>query len=42
MEKWAYIKLSNERTAEARKAFENIVPKGLEFLPRNLLVFARV
>lgn len=42
MEKWPYIKLSNERTAATRKAFENIVPKGLEFLPRNLLVFAKV
>ena len=41
-EKWPYIKLSNERTAMARKAFTNIVPEGLEFLPRNLLVFARV
>jgi hypothetical protein len=42
IEKWPYIKLSNERTAAVRRAFENIVPEGLAFLPRNLLVFARV
>jgi len=42
MEKWPYIKLSSERTAAARTAFERIVPAGLDFLPRNLLVFARV
>jgi len=42
IEKWPYIKLSNERTAAARQAFERIVPEGLEFLPRNLLIFARV
>jgi len=38
----AYIKLSNERTAAVRQAFERIVPEGLAFLPRNLLVFARI
>ena len=42
IEKWPYIKLSNERTAAVRKAFENIVPAGFDFLPRNLLVFARI
>lgn len=42
IEKWPYIKLSSERTAAAKKAFARIVPEGLEFLPRNLLVFARV
>jgi len=42
IENWSYIKLSNERTAATRKAFENICPKGLEFLPKNLLVFAKV
>jgi hypothetical protein len=42
IEKWPYVKLSNERTAATRQAFERIVPEGLEFLPRNLLVFARV
>jgi hypothetical protein len=42
IQKWPYIQLSNERTGEARAAFERIVPEGLEFLPRNLLVFARV
>jgi SAM-dependent methyltransferase len=42
IEKWPYIKLSNERTASVRRAFENILPEGLAFLPRNLLVFARI
>ena len=42
IEDWSYIKLSTERTAAMRKALENIVPEGLEFLTRNLLVFARV
>lgn len=42
IQKWPYIQLSQERTAETRKAFERIVPAGLEFLPRNLLVFAKV
>jgi hypothetical protein len=42
IEKWPYIKLSSERTAATRKALERFVPAGLEFLPRNLLVFARV
>jgi len=42
IEKWPYIKFSQERTGAARAAFERIVPKGLEFLPRNLLVFAKV
>jgi len=41
-ERWPYIKLSNTRTAEARKAFERIVPEGFKFLPDNLLVFAKV
>lgn len=42
IEKWSYIQFSPERTAAAKKAFENIVPEGLAFLPRNLLIFARV
>lgn len=42
IEKWAYLKLSSERTAATRLAFDRIVPEGLKFLPRNLLVFARV
>jgi hypothetical protein len=42
IEKRPYIKFSNERTAAARMAFERIVPAGLEFLPRNLLIFAKV
>lgn len=42
IEKWPHIKLSAERTAMVRRAFENIVPEGLAFLPRNLLVFARI
>jgi hypothetical protein len=42
LEKWAYLKLSPERTSAARRAFENIVPAGLAFLPRNLLIFAKV
>jgi len=41
-EKHPYIKLNNERTAAARRAFENIVPEGLAFLPRNLLIFSRL
>ena len=42
IQKWPYIQLSQEMTAATRQAFERIVPEGLEFLPRNLLVFARV
>ena len=42
IEKRAYIKLSQERTAAARIALERIVPAGLDFLPRNLLIFAKV
>jgi len=42
IEKFPYMKLSTERTATVRKAFENIVPEGFAFLPRNLLVFARI
>jgi SAM-dependent methyltransferase len=42
IQKWPYIQFSNIRTAAARKAFENILPEGLAFLPRNLLIFARV
>jgi len=42
LEKFSYIKFSQQRTKEARQAFRNIVPLGLEFLPRNLLVFARI
>jgi hypothetical protein len=42
IQKYPYIQLSNERTAVARKAFERICPEGLAFLPRNLLIFARV
>ena len=42
IERHPYIKLSSERTAATRRAFERIVPAGLEFLPRNLLVFARL
>jgi len=42
IESHPYIKLSDERTALVRQAFERIVPEGLAFLPRNLLVFARI
>jgi hypothetical protein len=42
IEKWPYIKLSQERTGAMRSALERFVPEGLAFLPRNLLVFARV
>jgi len=42
MEKWPYIKFSQDRTAVARTAFERIVPEGMRYLPRNLLVFAKV
>lgn len=42
MEKRAYIKLSPERTGAFRQACERIVPEGLAFLPRNLLVFAHI
>jgi len=41
-ERHSYIKLDGNRTATARKAFERIVPEGLAFLPRNLLIFAKV
>lgn len=37
-----YIKLSEERTAMAKQAFERILPPQYDFLPRNLLVFARI
>jgi len=42
IQKWPRIKLSRERTEQTRRAFERIVPAGLEFLPKNLLVFAKV
>jgi hypothetical protein len=42
IEKWPYIKLAEERTGAARAAFERILPKEYQYLPRNLLIFARV
>ena len=42
IEKYPYMKLSNERTATVRRAFEHILPEGFAYLPRNLLVFARI
>jgi hypothetical protein len=41
-ERHPYIKLNPARTGAAREAFERIVPEGLEFLPRNLLIFSKV
>lgn len=40
-QKHPYIQLSAQ-TSAARAAFERIVPEAFAFLPRNLLVFARV
>jgi len=42
IQKYPYIQLNEPRTGETRAAFERIVPEGLGFLPRNLLVFSRV
>lgn len=36
------FKLSGERTGKARRAFERILPPDYHFLPRNLLIFARI
>jgi len=41
-EKHPYVKLNGQRTAAAREAFERIVPPGLAFLPRNLLIFSKI
>jgi len=41
-EKWPYIQFSEQRTAKVKLAFENILPPPYDFLPRNLLIFARV
>jgi len=37
-----YVRFSPERTAMAKRAFENILPEPYHFLPRNLLIFAKV
>lgn len=42
VEKWSYLKLSSERTAETRKAFARFLPEGLAFLHKNVLVFSRI
>lgn len=41
-EQWPYVKLSSERTGKARAALERILPEPFQFLPRNLLVFAKI
>lgn len=42
IERWGRLKLSTERTAKTKTAFERILPEAFRFLPRNLLIFARV
>lgn len=42
IQKFPHIQLSQMKTAQTKQALERFVPAGLEFLPRNLLVFARV
>lgn len=42
IERWSTLKFSEHRTAKAKNAFTNITNECFEFLPRNLLVFARV
>lgn len=42
IEKWPYIKLNEQRTADTKQAFERFLPQQYRYLTRNLLVFARV
>jgi hypothetical protein len=42
LEKRPYIQLNRERTAAMRTALERMLPEQYGFLPRNLLVFAKV
>lgn len=42
LERFSNIKFSAERTARAKIAFERITNPQFHFLPRNLMVFARV
>jgi hypothetical protein len=42
IERWSYIKLNGQKTADTRKAFERFLPDGFRFLANNLLVFSRV
>jgi len=42
IERWGRLQFSAERTGKAKGAFEKILPEGFQFLPRNLLIFARI
>jgi len=42
IEKFPSVKFSEERTAKAKRAFQNIANEQFHFLSRNLMVFARI
>jgi len=42
IEKWQVVQYSQQKTEKAAQAFRNITNECFEFLPNNLLVFAKV